>query len=576
MEINILHLSDIQYGRHHVDVKKKRKPIYKKWDYDDQLEKIKESLDNLEKKHGVRPNFIAVTGDIAEESKPEEYILADSFIGGIAAHLGIDRRYVVMVPGNHDVSWELCRKARLRAKSENREFNLPYFPKFGNYRKFFNSFYEKIEFPPEVPPYKFSKKLFVNFLFPEEKIVFCGLNSCVDESEERPHHGRVTVEQFRRAISEIENIDPERKLLRVVLIHHNYQRGSYDDNWNLIDKDILHPHLISHNVHIILHGHQHKPFFDANAKPLLLATGSAGLDSETIPELSRRYQVVQVNRKYIRVYPFRFDDVEIGLNGKGAWVPVEASEYFHIGNFYKHQISKSIKEVFKNYKDNSHHNIFACFSSHYDELMHEIFIEELSEDATDTCICRVSFDEIMANEEICALLENTQEIQDENQKIFEDLILRLISVNLFRYLDFTLEWNYEHKDKIEENIKERWSIDASFSHTERTPRDSLKRFVDGVLYEYFLEQLENKNLIFVFTSFEQLVFNDKLSKIGLNASRIINCLNESLRNSSRFTSKEVLPFDLKFIIFCKSNTFPQNLIRDRSCVNLRIQGADHD
>ena len=575
MEINILHLSDIQYGRHHVDRGKKRKPIYKKWDYDDQLEKIKESLDNLAKKHGVRPNFIAVTGDIAEESKPEEYELAESFIGGIANHLEIDRRYVVMVPGNHDVSWNLCRKARKKAEREGREFNPPYFPKFGNYRKFFNRFYEKAKFPPKVSPYKFSNKLFVNYCFSEE-VVFCGLNSCVDESDKPPHSGRITLEQFKRAISEIEDIDPNRKLFRVVMMHHNYQRDSYNDNENLIDKDELQPLLISHNIHLILHGHQHKPFFDPNAKPFILATGSAGLDSETIPEISRRYQVVQINRKYIRVYPFRFDDVEIGLNGKGAWVPVEASENYHIRNFYKHKISKSIKEVFKNYKDNSHLNIFTYFSNHYDCLMHDFFLEELSEDTTGEFICHVSFEEIMANEEICALLEKIQEIQDENQKFFEDLILRLISLHLFRYLDTTLEWDARHRDVIEENIIERWFIDASFSPTERTPRDSLKRFVDGVLYEYFLEQLENKNLIIVFTSFEQLVFNDKLSNIELNASSIINCLNDSLRNSSRFTRKGVLPFDLKFIIFCKSKTFPKNLIKDRSCVNLRIQGADHD
>ncbi len=97
--IQILHLSDIQYGRHHVDRDDCRTPLYADDDYTPQLEKMIADLEILGNKT-VRPDFIVVTGDIAEWSIEEEYIQAERFIGGLADYLGIDRRYVVMVRGD--------------------------------------------------------------------------------------------------------------------------------------------------------------------------------------------------------------------------------------------------------------------------------------------------------------------------------------------------------------------------------------------------------------------------------------------------------------------------------------------
>ena len=131
MPIQILHLSDIQYGRHHVD-KEKRPRLYDGDDYSPQLDKLIADLDILAK-HGVKPNFIAVTGDIAEWSLEEEYAEAERFLSSLAAHLGIDRRRVVMVPGNHDINRDLCIGARSFAKARKQRFEPPYFPKFEFY-----------------------------------------------------------------------------------------------------------------------------------------------------------------------------------------------------------------------------------------------------------------------------------------------------------------------------------------------------------------------------------------------------------------------------------------------------------
>jgi formylglycine-generating enzyme required for sulfatase activity/3',5'-cyclic AMP phosphodiesterase CpdA len=323
--IQILHLSDIQYGRHHVDRDGGRKPLYADADYTPQLEKLTADLDII-KNQGVRPELIVVTGDIAEWSRKKEYLAAEKFIGGIAGHLGIDRRFVVMVPGNHDINRNVCKSERLAAEEEDERFEPPYFEKFKYYQAFFEGFYQRAAFPDTIQPYRFiEEKLFVNFYFPEKGIAFVGLNSCIDESEIKPHYGNIGVAQLKKACAELNQFDPRRQMRRVALMHHNFLKSSKGDPESLIDADELKPILLKEGFSFILHGHQHIPRQEVTGKGdhviHILATGSAGLDSETIPEIARRYQVITIDEARVKVYRRRFDNVYIHDTGPGSWVP---------------------------------------------------------------------------------------------------------------------------------------------------------------------------------------------------------------------------------------------------------------
>ncbi|MCP4344940.1 MAG: metallophosphoesterase [Desulfobacterales bacterium] len=324
MSITILHLSDIQYGRHHVD-KKSRPPLYPDNNYTPQLEKIIADLEIL-KNEKVIPNFIVITGDIAEWSIREEYKLAEQFIGGIADYLNLDRRFVLMMPGNHDINRKTCQAARLNAESEGKQFDPPYFKKFKFFAEFFRSFYKTAMFPENVTPYKFSaKQLFVNYPFPDMGVVFTGLNSCIDESEKEPHYGNITLDQLNKAIKSLNESDPDKKLLRIALMHHNFVRLSDNDEENLKDADDLKPLMLNEKIHLILHGHQHFSRHEIVGKGneiiYVLATGSAGLDSNTIPENCRRYQIIDIKDNLVKIYRRRFDNTQTHVTGKGCWVP---------------------------------------------------------------------------------------------------------------------------------------------------------------------------------------------------------------------------------------------------------------
>jgi len=346
MHNTILHLSDIQYGRHHVDKDNNREPLYPEKNYSLQLEKILDDLDIL-KNQDVKPGFIVVTGDIAELSRREEYQLADKFLSGISGHLKIDRRCVIMVPGNHDINRNVCKAIRTLSEEDDEKFKRPYFVKFKYYQEFFHKFYEQAKFPKGLKPYKFAEnQLFVNFYFPDQGIVFVGLNSCIDESEIPPHRGNITTDQVRKAIDDLNAYGHENRMMRIALMHHNFIRSPNNDDENLIDADEIKPHLIESNFKIILHGHQHVPNNEITGKNNnvihILATGSAGLDSETLPDNSRRYQIIDIHDNQVKVYMRVFDNTKTYKTGKGAWRPdLEPSQK---DIYYEFKLSGEIKK----------------------------------------------------------------------------------------------------------------------------------------------------------------------------------------------------------------------------------------
>jgi len=329
MHVTILHLSDIQYGRHHVD-KSSRPPLYPGNDYSNQFVKLCDDLKSLSE-IGIKIDFIVVSGDLTETGSIDEFLLVEKFLEDLIRYLSLEKRSVIIVPGNHDVNRILCKSARLHAEAYQEVFNPPYFAKFNFYKQFFDKFYSPVMSPPGIPRLEFiPEKLFVNFYIPDNNLIFCGLNSCIDESELDPHYGNITNDQLNKAISEINHIDSANKYFRIAVMHHNFMRRSFYDDENLIDADELLLPLLKHSFKLILHGHQHidkeNIVGQGNKYIRVLATGSAGLDSEELPENCRRYQVIQIfkddddNFSY-KIYKRRFDNQKVHHLGKGSWVP---------------------------------------------------------------------------------------------------------------------------------------------------------------------------------------------------------------------------------------------------------------
>lgn len=129
----------------------------------------------------------------------------------------------------------------------------------------------------------------------------------------------------KKPFDEINTYDKERKLFYIAVMHHNFIRNSNNEEENLRDAEEILPVFLENDVKLIFHGHQHmvkdQVVGKGNNVISVLATGSAGLDSDVLPENSRRYQIIKISDKKVRIYRRRFDNKHPFVDGSGCWVP---------------------------------------------------------------------------------------------------------------------------------------------------------------------------------------------------------------------------------------------------------------
>lgn len=582
--MNILHLSDIHYGKNHVANERKQRSTYKGDSYDKELEEIKEGLEYLEKKFNVRPNFIVVTGDIAETSTPDEYILAERFLGGIADYLKIDRRYVVMVPGNHDVNWEICKKERRKIFRQRlnlflfkllkyaflgrifhdakRDVGATFFSKFDNYKRFFNCFYKQADFPENICLYEFSEKLFVNFPFYDEKIVFCGLNSCVDESDQRPHHGRITEYQLIKAIEDINNIDPKRNFLRVALMHHNYLRESTNDEANLVDAHNLKQIFLDADFQFLLHGHGHKDDVDRKGDQkkffYIFVTGSIGLDKQAIPEIGRRFQVIAINNYSAQIFRWRFDTESIGKTGKGKWILQSTEDPFILENFNRHKAYQALQKEVKRFELNSSFSLFVFNGKPIgqyeirDNLVNNLIELTPKIDSGYNISLRIN----------CEIINGNISHYCKTQREFEDISLQNICLQILDQLNSMPENN--KPDNLAENTLKYWHKNVPCVEK---PMDNFYRFFEGIILSRYIPSNAKTNIFLILDYYEKLFLNDTLSDNQIDVSQLTYILEKTFSNQKIEGNIN----NIKIIIISASEEFPQAFRKAKDVLRFPIE-----
>jgi predicted MPP superfamily phosphohydrolase len=249
-----------------------------------------------QKKHDLQLDFIAVTGDIAFASRPEEYNLAHSFLDDLlsATELGKDRLFIV--PGNHDVDRKKITKAasllsqhihespskeELRdriaeALDSDREV---LFRRFHQYAAFVNSYLAgSIMF--DDTQYFYTKTLSLGGI----RVAILGLNTAwLSETDQESKMLVLGEEQVRTALTQARGTH-----LRIVLMHHPF------DWLHEYDQDDLEP-LLKDSVDFILRGHLHKSKSEFVATPdsetLEIAAGAC-FHKRSYPN---SYNLVQLN-----------------------------------------------------------------------------------------------------------------------------------------------------------------------------------------------------------------------------------------------------------------------------------------
>jgi 3',5'-cyclic AMP phosphodiesterase CpdA len=214
---------------------------------------------------GCHPDLMVVTGDLAEWGLRNEFDQVVEFLTALTEAVGLPRRQVAIVRGNHDVNRNACAAYFQDQQADEGEPVSPYWPKWRHFATAFERFYDGVEgvsFTPDEP--------WTLFEMPDLHVV-AGLNSTMAESHRgTDHYGSVGEHQLSWFADRLARYR-EQGWLRLAAVHHNAVRAAVNDDENLRDADDLDRLLGQPGlVNLLLHGHTH----DGRLHRLVL--GSAG------------------------------------------------------------------------------------------------------------------------------------------------------------------------------------------------------------------------------------------------------------------------------------------------------------
>jgi serine/threonine protein kinase/predicted MPP superfamily phosphohydrolase len=241
--ITWLHISDLQFCT---------SPTH---DVDAVLQALLRDVEKRIEWYNLRPDFIAITGDIAHSGKPPEYELARQFFDELLYTTGLNKSRLFLVPGNHDVDRALISQGARNigdslTDGENATAILDdpgdrqlMFARFGGYAAFVNDYLgDYLPFDQDHYFYARTLKLL------ERRVALLGLNSAwLSTSEQDGAMGLVIgARQVQGALEQSANVD-----LRIALIHHPF------DWLREFDREDVEP-MLSDGCDFILHGHTHQ------------------------------------------------------------------------------------------------------------------------------------------------------------------------------------------------------------------------------------------------------------------------------------------------------------------------------
>ena len=300
-ELTVLHVSDPQFGANHLFGGNGLTPADQA--HDTLFQRLHDDLADLADEHGLRPDLMIVTGDLAERGKRSEFDQVVEFLAALAEAANLPRQHVAIVPGNHDINRAVCAAYFLEMEDDDRDPVRPYWHKWKYFAAAFDRFYQGVpgvSFTPDEP--------WTLFEMAELRVVVAGLNSTMAESHlNADHYGWASEDQLRWFAKRMATYR-RRGWLRLAAVHHNVVRGAVLDDENLHDAQDLDRWLGEPVVNLLLHGHTHDGRLHRLPSGLIaLSTGSAAVTAEARPqEVPNQYQLITIGRggftRYARQY----------------------------------------------------------------------------------------------------------------------------------------------------------------------------------------------------------------------------------------------------------------------------------
>jgi predicted MPP superfamily phosphohydrolase len=289
--IRILHLSDI-----HLGTKSEANKFRIQLEADLSRELKIEKLD-----------YIVISGDIANYSNIEEYTAAFELVSVLSKHFGVDFGCIIIVPGNHDLNWNLSEDAYYFVKKSKLPNLLPkskYIPA-GNvgalvcdeeiYKKRFDNFskhfYEKIYGKTYPKEYSEQGILHMNS---DQRILFLALNSSWEIDHYEIHHGRsgINTDAFYNALDRIKKGKEYDEWLKIAIWHHPVTGNEMMKNVDFLQQ------LSVHGFKVCMHGHVHEAqkglySYDKSRDLHIIGAGTFGAPAKAqVPGIPLQYNLL--------------------------------------------------------------------------------------------------------------------------------------------------------------------------------------------------------------------------------------------------------------------------------------------
>lgn len=271
--ITWLHISDLHFRQSQM------------YDADIVLRALLSDIRNRIEHDGLRPDFIAITGDVAFSGLSEEYAMAQRFLDDLIQVTGLTRDYLFVVPGNHDVDRRrVSRGAQgigdsledrkstndVLASAEDRQLM---FARFHGYATFVNAYLSQhLEFND-------ASYFYVRMLdIAELQVALLGLNSawlCASDND-RAKGLLIGERQTRAAVEQAEGAH-----LKIALLHHPFDwLRDFDRNDSAA--------MLLDNCDFVLHGHMHQTAMAQLIGPeggAMLIAGGACYETREFPNM---------------------------------------------------------------------------------------------------------------------------------------------------------------------------------------------------------------------------------------------------------------------------------------------------
>ena len=298
--IRILHLSDLHFQKDAAFTKVLRPLTADIKDRDGGL-----GFDHLD--------YLVISGDMSSTAAPEEFGKAHQFISGLIETFDLTAERCILVPGNHDQSWdtEVYDWKPERQVDKDKLKDGTYIEQGSGYlirhdKKYperFHNFSHDLYHPLIQLPYPLDfQKQAIQYLFEDTGIQFLALNSCweIDEwfQERASIHQEALADGLEEADKQVRDRMKGASPLRIGVWHHPVTGN------DKIREDAFMEQLRQANFRLVLHGHIHEDradlmYYQHRKNINVVGAGSFGAPMNDRPESTPRlYNLLEVARDH--------------------------------------------------------------------------------------------------------------------------------------------------------------------------------------------------------------------------------------------------------------------------------------